>query len=74
MEASLADSHSAADFEMKVVHQVAEGSWVATHWEMEGVHHSRPTRDPIHKHMEPSGKQVRVAGITLRRVQNGKIA
>ena len=41
---------------------------------MEGVHHSRPTRDPIHKHMEPSGKQFRVAGITLHRVQDGKIA
>ena len=26
MEAPLADSHSAADFEMKVVHQVAEGN------------------------------------------------
>jgi steroid delta-isomerase-like uncharacterized protein len=47
--------------------QIAEGDLVATRWTGRGTHKGELMG------IEPTGKQVTVSGLTLSRVQNGKI-
>jgi steroid delta-isomerase-like uncharacterized protein len=55
------------DAQITVETQVAEGDMVATRWTARGTHKGELMG------IEPTGKQVTVTGLTLSRVQNGKI-
>jgi steroid delta-isomerase-like uncharacterized protein len=55
------------DAQITVENQLAEGDLVATRWTGRGTHKGELMG------IEPTGKQVTVSGLTLSRVQNGKI-
>ncbi|HEX9417131.1 MAG TPA: ester cyclase [Gaiellaceae bacterium] len=55
------------DAQVTVETQIAEGDMVATRWTARGTHKGELMG------IEPTGKQVSVSGLTLSRVQNGKI-
>jgi steroid delta-isomerase-like uncharacterized protein len=55
------------DAKLTVETQVAEADMVATRWTARGTHEGELMG------IEPTGKQVTVTGLTLSRVQNGKI-
>jgi len=55
------------DARITVETQLAEGDLVATRWTGRGTHQGELMG------IEPTGKQVTVSGLTLSRVQNGKI-
>ncbi len=51
----------------KVIHILADGDMVATHWSITGTHH-KPYRGAA-----PSAKQLTWEGVTLHRVVDGRI-
>jgi steroid delta-isomerase-like uncharacterized protein len=55
------------DARITVEQQLAEGDLVATRWSGRGTHEGELMG------MEPTGKQVTVSGLTLSRVEGGKI-
>jgi steroid delta-isomerase-like uncharacterized protein len=55
------------DLKVTVEEQIAEGDLVATRWTARGTH-----RGPF-LGMEPTGKQATVTGLTIDRIENGKI-
>lgn len=61
------------DFRMKVMHMVAEGDWVAVHWEAAGTRHRTLEKHRQLKGVEPSGEERTAAGVTLFRLEGGKI-
>jgi predicted SnoaL-like aldol condensation-catalyzing enzyme len=60
-------------FRMEVVHMVAEGNWVAVHWQATGTRHRKLEKHRQLKGVEPSGGERAAAGITLFHLQGGKI-
>ena len=60
-------------FRMEVVHMVAEGNWVAVHWQAMATRHRRLEKHRQLKGVEPSGGERTAAGITLFRLERGKI-
>lgn len=71
---AMTEVHQAAtDFRMKVTHLVAEGEWVAAHWQ------ATATRQrPLKKHRQlkdvaPRGGEQTASGMTLFRLADGKI-
>jgi predicted SnoaL-like aldol condensation-catalyzing enzyme len=59
-------------FRMQVAHVVAEGDWVAVHWEASADRHSTLQKHRQLKNIEPGGART-AAGITLFRLKGGKI-
>jgi len=55
------------DARITVEQQLAEGDFVATRWIGRGVHEGELMG------IEPTGKQVSVSGLTISRLENGKI-
>ena len=55
------------DLEIRIEDQVAEGDRVASRWSARGTHQGELFGIP------PTGKESRVSGITIDRIQNGKI-
>jgi predicted ester cyclase len=56
-----------SDARITVVDQIAEGDMVATRWTGRGTH------DGDLMDIAPTGKQVEVSGLTLSRLENGKV-
>ena len=71
---TMAELHQATqDFRMQVEHIVAEGDWVAVHWQATSRRHR-----PLEKHRQlkgvaPSGAERTAAGVTLFHLEGGKI-
>lgn len=55
------------DWSITIDNLIAEGDQVAAHWRARGTHTGRAWS------IEPSGRQLDMAGITIVRVVNGKI-
>ncbi len=60
-------------FRMKVVHMVAEDDWVAVHWQATSNRQRRLEKHRQLKNVEPGGAERTAAGITLFRLEAGKI-
>ena len=60
-------------FRMKVVHLLAEGDWVAVHWEAVATRHRKLEKHKQLKGIEPSGEEQTASGVTLFRLAGGKI-
>ena len=58
---------AASDFTVKVEDQVVEGDKVVTRWTAQGTH------DGELMGIAPTGRKVTVAGITIQRLQDGKV-
>jgi predicted ester cyclase len=56
-----------SDARITVVDQIAEGDMVATRWTGRGTH------DGDLMDIAPTGKQVEVSGLTLSRLENGRV-
>jgi len=56
------------DVQLSIEDQVAEGDKVVTRWIGSGIHQGELMR------IAPTGNQVRVNGITISRIEDGKIA
>jgi len=55
------------DFQFNVVDQVSEGDKVATRWIISGTHEGE------FQGMPPSGKRIELTGITIFRIEGGKL-
>ena len=55
------------DLHFSITNMVAEGDWIAYQWEMTGTNTAPYLGRP------PSGKAIRMAGMNLERLENGKI-
>lgn len=60
-------------FRMKVVHMVAEGDWVAVHWQASATRHRRLEKHRQLKGIEPGAGERTASGVTLFRLENGKL-
>jgi steroid delta-isomerase-like uncharacterized protein len=56
------------DVQITIEEQVAEGDTVATRWTARGTHQGELMGVP------PSGNRVEVAGVTISRIEGGKVA
>jgi steroid delta-isomerase-like uncharacterized protein len=56
------------DVQITIEEQVAEGDTVATRWTARGTHQGELLGVP------PSGNRVEVAGVTISRIEGGKVA
>ncbi len=56
------------DVQLSVEDQVAEGDRVATRWSARGTHQGELVG------VDPTGNQVQITGITISRIEGGKIA
>jgi steroid delta-isomerase-like uncharacterized protein len=56
------------DFRLEVIDSVAQDDRLAVHWVATGTHKGNFLG------IAPTGKKIKVAGMTLARVQNGKLA
>ncbi len=56
---------------MKVAHMVAEGDWVAVHWQASATRHRQLEKHRQLKGIEPSGEEQTTSGVTLFRLENG---
>lgn len=64
---------SAENFRMKITHMVAEGAWVAVHWQAAARRHS-PLK--VHRQLrgtKATGEERTVSGMTLFRLRGGKV-
>ena len=57
------------DMRVTVEDEIAEGDKVVTRWTISGTHQGE-----IEEFGPPTGKQVEIAGITIHRIEGGKIA
>jgi len=55
------------DMHATIEDQVAEGDKVVTHWSVQGTHHG------VFQGHSPTGKQMRVTGIVIDRIVDGKV-
>jgi hypothetical protein len=58
---------------MEVAHIVAEGDWVAVHWQATSRRHRSLEQHRQLKGVAPSGGERTAAGMTLFHLQGGKI-
>jgi predicted ester cyclase len=56
------------DLKLTIENQIAEGEWVATIYTMTGTHNG------LWLGIKPTGKKIRVTGVNIDRIKNGKIA
>jgi steroid delta-isomerase-like uncharacterized protein len=56
------------DFKLEVLDSIAEGDRLAVHWVVTGTHKGD------FRGIAPTGKQIRITGMTLARVKDGKLA
>jgi steroid delta-isomerase-like uncharacterized protein len=56
------------DHRLSILHQIAEGDFVLTHWSISGTHFGDLPGVPA------TQKPIQVSGMTLSRVANGKVA
>jgi predicted SnoaL-like aldol condensation-catalyzing enzyme len=63
-----------SDARHRVDHIVADGDLVMVHWHLEGKHTGRHRHHHADGHVEATGENALVSGISLYRVQDGKIA
>ncbi len=64
---------AAPDFQLRVIHMAAEGDLVFAHWRTRATHQGRLHKARHLRHLEPSGQEHEFAGITLYRLEGGKI-
>jgi predicted ester cyclase len=62
------------DMRFEVGSLVAEGDLVAAHWTLRGKHTGRHRHRHTDGHIEGTGADAHIAGITIYRLQDGKIA
>lgn len=60
-------------FHMQVTQTVAKGDWVAVHWEAGATRHRKLEKHRQLKGLEPSGEERTAAGLTLFRLEGGKV-
>ena len=71
---AMADLHDSTHaFQMTVAHMVAEGDWVAVRWQATSNRHRALAKHRQLKGVEPGGGERTAAGITLFRLEGGKI-
>jgi predicted ester cyclase len=70
--ANLAASFSGARHRVDAV--IADGDTVAVRWHLEAKHTGRHRHRHADDHIEPTGEDAQVSGISIYRVQDGKIA
>jgi steroid delta-isomerase-like uncharacterized protein len=56
------------DFKLEVLDSIAEGERLAVHWVVTGTHKGD------FRGIAPTGKRIKITGMTLARIQNGKLA
>ena len=68
-----ADNRQATpDLRMEVVHMAADGDLVFVHWRATGTHEQQHQITKHVRHLEPSGEEETVSGISLFRIEGGK--
>jgi predicted SnoaL-like aldol condensation-catalyzing enzyme len=71
---AMTEVHDASEgFRMKVVRLVAEGDWVAVHWEAAATRRRALEQHRQLKGIEPTAGEKTAAGITLFHLEGGKI-
>ncbi len=60
------------DLRQEVVHIAAEGDIVFVHWRATGTHQEQHQTMKHVRHVEPSGEEETVSGISLHRIEGGK--
>jgi predicted ester cyclase len=60
------------DFTLTVDHIISEGDLVAVHWILRGKHQGKHRLAHVGE-VEPTGRDMEVAGIGMYRVENGRI-
>ena len=58
----------------RIDHVVADGDMVAVHWHIQGKHTGRHRHRHLDEHLEPTGEDAAWSGMSLYRVEDGKIA
>jgi predicted ester cyclase len=62
------------DLRFSVERYVADGDYVVTHWRIDGKHEGRHKHRHADEHLEGTGADADIRGMTMYRVENGKIA
>ncbi len=71
---AMAEVHQAApNFRMKVVQMLADGDWVAVHWQAAATRQGTLEKHRQLKGTKPNGEEKTAAGISLFRFAGGKI-
>ena len=60
------------DIDLRVDRMVAEGDWVTSHWSASVHHHG--TFPHTAGEVDPTGRRLEIGGLSLYRLENGKIA
>ena len=69
----IADTGQASpDLRMEVLHLAADGDVVFVHWRATGTHAEQHQITKHVQHVEPSGEEGTVSGISLYRIEGGK--
>lgn len=56
------------DFKLEVTDTVSEGDRLVVHWTVTGTHRG------TFRGIAPTGKRIKISGVTLTRIENGKLA
>jgi predicted ester cyclase len=62
------------DLRYSVKRYVADGDYVVTHWQLEGTYSGRHKHRHADEHVEGTSADVDISGMTMYRVERGKVA
>ena len=75
MKATMSEAVKAIpDLRFTVERLVAEGDYVVSHWTIQGTHTGRHKHRHADEHLEGTGAEADIRGMSLYRIQDGKIA